>query len=231
VWRGPLSSCLPGVRVRVMQCKSKRSERQRRQAGQDKAAHAVGAISRHIWCALLIHGTEEVVVALSCFCSEMKGGRKGAQGKQATNQPGVWLLASLIPRHRLLVPPLNSVEKAPSVHFVPPPRWRHECVWPVRLGCTSGGARAASQPSPFLRSTWQGRGQRRAHRTGAVAGNWQGTMARCEVRCICMATSPASMGPDPGPRSRRDMLLGGRSGRGDDSRSAAAAERAMPCQS
>lgn len=100
--------------------------------------------------------------------------------------------------------------------------------WPVRLGCTPGGARAASQPSPFLRSTWQGRGQRRAHRTGAVAGNWQGTMARCEVRCICMATSPASMGPDPGPRSRRDMLLGGRSGRGDDSRSAAAAERAMP---
>lgn len=145
-----------------MQCKSKHSERQRRQAGQDKAAHAVGAISRHIWCALLIHGTEEVVVALSCFCSEMKGGRKGAQGKQATNQPGVWLLASLIPRHRLLVPPLNSVEKAPSVHFVPPPRCRHECAVVVGPSAWAALPVALVLPASRLPSSGQrGRGEDR----------------------------------------------------------------------
>jgi hypothetical protein len=74
----------------------------------------------------------------------------------------VWLLASLIPRHRLLVPPLNSVEKAPSVHFVPPPRCRHECAVVVGPSAWAALPVALVLPASRLPSSGQrGRGEDR----------------------------------------------------------------------
>lgn len=146
-----------------MQCKSKHSERQRRQA-----AHAVGAISRHIWCALLIHGTEEVVVALSCFCSEMKGGKVPGASKQATSQAWCGCLPPSAPpasaspelRGKGAIRPLRSLAPlAPRVCLARPPglhsRWRSCCQPAVSLPPVNVAGERTEEGSPHRRGGWK----------------------------------------------------------------------------